>query len=113
MRGLVARLILYCIFGLTCRKGSFSRHAPCLCFAHGTCSLTHCIVDPHRPVSLYYVPHPGYLPCALRREEVDDVTFYEDGLHVDAYGDECGEWFAGTGVTKIGTLRYRGGFAAS
>ena len=34
--------------------------------------------------------------CAHDRLEVDDdANLWDDGLHVDPYGDECGELFPG------------------
>lgn len=43
--------------------------------------------------------HAVILLCTLGRLEVDDdATYWEDGLHVDSYGDECGEWVSETGV---------------
>lgn len=41
------------------------------------------------------LPHPDHLLCTIcRMEVVDDDLSVPPGLHIDEYGDECGEWFS-------------------
>ena len=54
-----------------------------------------CIVDRAKPC-LLRLRSASRLPpvCTCRVKVDDDASILEDGLHVDEYGDECGEWFA-------------------
>lgn len=45
------------------------------------------------------IPRAVFLSYTLGRIEVaDDATYFEAGLHLDSFGDECGEWFFETRV---------------
>ncbi len=61
------------------------------CVAHGACSMVNTSLIEYRSLPGGYVSHPETLLCVLGRVEVDYSG--AKGIHVDPYGDECGELF--------------------
>lgn len=79
-------------------KGSFSRRALFLVRCPWSMSID-AFASPieHRILLRLYI----YLLCTLGRVELDDdATDNAAGLRIDAYGDECGEWFSGKGARR-------------